>query len=246
MKDSMYEAMYQQETDHWWYKGKRDIVNSLINKYFIKHDNQIIDFGCGCGLMLHDLTHWGLVTGVDFSERALDYCRQHFEGELYLKDISKIINEDNGIYDLVVALDILEHIPDDRIAVKNLKHYMKEGGKAIITVPACPMLWSSHDVNCAHFRRYTYKTLKKCLEDAQLSIDFISYYNFFLFLPVALVRMLFRAFKINGDSKLENNTPNTFFNILFYKIFSSEKYLFQKEKHFPFGVSLIAVVSKNL
>lgn len=83
MKDFIYDNLYRQDQFHWWYRGKREIVLSLLDTLPPREPKgKIIDFGCGCGLMLKELDRYGEPTGADFSKQALDYCRKRFSGPL--------------------------------------------------------------------------------------------------------------------------------------------------------------------
>ena len=247
MKDVMYDKMYETEMFHWWFRAKREIVLALAAPYLSGlAQGRLVDFGCGCGAMLAALASYGQPVGLDFSERALRYCRGRFSGELKQADLSKPIREDGGQYDFGVALDILEHIDDDLTAAKNLHFLIRPGGECIVTVPAFQWLWSSHDVNCMHKRRYGKRQLKELLSAAGFQVDLISYYNCYLFAPAAAVRLLSRILPFDRGSSVENKARDSLVNRLLYRIFLSEKSVLCGGKTFPFGLSLIAVAKKPL
>lgn len=247
MKSQIYEKMHETESFHWWFCGKREIVLSLIKDKVIKNNSksmQIIDFGCGCGLMLGHLEQFGVVTGVDFSEQALEYCKIKFDGRLLACNLSEEIKWEEK-FDLAVALDIVEHIENDSAVVKNIFNALNMNGEAILTVPALQFLWSDHDENCMHIKRYNLSKFKTILEKAGFTIEYISYYNFFLFPIVVLLRLTTRFLRINKNSGLENDIKDNFINKILYRIFSTEKFFIKKGIKLPIGVSLIALVSKR-
>lgn len=246
MKNEMYQSMYETDSYHWWFRGKREIVDALAQDALSqKNDTEktIIDFGCGCGLMLEALQKYGNVTGADFSEQALKYCQNRFAGKLRKIDLS-ISSTMNEKYDFAVALDILEHIDNDEIAAQNLYASMKSGGKCIVTVPAFQWLWTAHDNNCMHKRRYNKAALERLLTTSGFTVDFVSYYNFFLSPAIIVVRLFTKILGLDKNSSLENKFSDNFVNKLLYRIFITEKKFILKRKHFPFGVSLIAIISK--
>lgn len=244
MKDSMYDNMYKTETFHWWFKAKKDIVISLLSPYLEKDgSSHIIDFGCGCGLMLKELSKFGLVTGMDFSAEALTYCKQNFNGDLQQIDLSQPVQA-TAQYDLGIALDILEHIKNDSIAAKNFFEHMKPNGRLLITVPACQWLYSDHDKNCMHYRRYNKKEFIRCLKDAGFQIEFLSYYNFFLFPLAAIIRIISKIIPFDKNSSVENQYCLPVLNNLFYQIFRSESILLRRKLQLPIGLSLVALVYK--
>ncbi len=244
MQTEMYDSMYRIETGHWWFRGKRDIVLSLARPLLSRSENpKLIDFGCGCGAMLAALEQYGETTGVDTSEVALSYCRTRFGGELRRMDLSAPMTPWER-YDLGVALDILEHIERDDLAAANIFALLREGGCCIVTVPAFQWLWTSHDVNCMHKRRYGKKQLTELLRGAGFRVRYISYYNFRLFLPAAAVRLLSRLLHIDRDSAAENHFRDSAVNGMLYRIFSGEKKAVSRGRRFPFGLSLIALAEK--
>lgn len=143
-----------------------------------------------------------------------------------------------------MALDILEHIQADQTAAENIYRALAPGGKCVITVPANQWMWSAHDENCMHVRRYNRETLQSLLLNAGFELEYISYYNFFLFLPIAAVRILAKLLHLDRDSSMETVTHDGWMNRLLYRIFRAERTWIQARRRFPFGVSLIALVSK--
>lgn len=244
MKHEMYENMYQTDTYHWWFRGKREIVLALAEPILsAPGEKKLIDFGCGCGAMLPELVKYGAVTGADFSQTALEYCKERFSGELRRIDLSAPV-QPWASYDFGVALDVLEHIGEDSVAAKNLYDFMCPGGTCVITVPAYQWLWSAHDENCMHKRRYNKKTLNGLLVQAGFQVEYLSYYNTLLFPPAALVRLLSKLFRLDKGSSVENGFRDSLLNQILYRIFSMEKSWIRKERTFPFGLSLIAKVKR--
>ena len=247
MQDYMYEKMFEIENTHWWFQAKKDIITQLIRNRIIpklgKSKIDIADIGCGVGLLLNSLTEFGQVTGIDKSKQALDFCKKSFNGELIQVDCTESISVDKK-FDLIIATDFIEHIKDDKIAINNIYNLLKPNGYAIITVPAFQFLWSMHDVNNIHYRRYEKDNLIKLLKFVNLKIKYLSYYNFFLFIPAFGVRILKKIFDIDKESNMELSIPPSIVNKLMFKIFKSEYKFISRNKHFPFGLSLIAIINK--
>lgn len=246
MKYEMYENMYLADTYHWWFRGKREIVLSLAEPVLSAvQESKSIDFGCGCGMMLRELMRYGEVSGADFSPLALEYCKEKLKdtGALHQIDLSVPVNPWDT-YDFGVALDILEHIEDDFIAAQNLYRFIRPGGTVIITVPAYQWLWSAHDENCMHKRRYNRKMLQNLLTKSGFQIEYLSYYNTLLFPAAAAVRLLSKLFQLDRSSSLENSFRDTTLNRLLYHIFKLEQLWIRRGRTFPFGLSLIAVAKR--
>lgn len=243
MNENMYAQMYDVEKTHWWFRAKRDIVLGIVKSFFLPQSSQIIDFGCGTGIMLESLSAYGNVTGVDFSPIALEFCKKRFNGPLLRHDLAvKLPVLDK--FDVGVALDVLEHVDDDLEALKNMKNTLNIGGRLIVTVPALMFLWTAHDENLMHRRRYSARELSKLIHAAGLEIEYLSYYNFCLFPAVALLRLIFKLLNINQDSAMENKQRGRITNALLYRIFKSESFFIRKKIKLPFGISLIAVLRR--
>ena len=244
MQKEIYDSIYQIEDCHWWYRAKRKIVLDLIKKYNPRpRGGDICDLGCGCGLMLNELKKIGNVTGVDASDDALDYCRRKFDGKLLKEDLAdmKTVNA----FDNVVLLDVLEHMEDDVIVLQNIYASMRDGGCLYMTVPADMRLWSQHDVNCMHYRRYDFDGLKAKLEAAGFHVLLLSYYNTRLYPVVYLIRKIEKFLRLkHPEKKLEHGFKRGIMNELLYKIFVGEEKTLLAGKAYPYGVSLIAVVKK--
>ena len=144
-------------------------------------------------------------------------------------------------YDLIFLTDVIEHIEDDKNQMKNIVNYLKDEGHLLITVPAYQFLFSEKDKMLHHFRRYSKKTILNILPDNS-KVEKISYFNFFLFFPIAIAILFFKFFKIQFIDEVEK-TPNKIVNYLMYKIFSLEK-KFLNWISFPFGISIILLVKK--
>lgn len=243
MENHLYRELYDLENKHWWFVSKRKIVLSLLEKYLPAGANhQILDVGCGSGLMLNDLIRFGTVYGVDYSEEALRFSAMNFDGVLRHGFLPGGIPFPDDSFDVIVALDILEHIEEDTASLEDIKRHLKDGGICLVTVPAHMFLWSGHDVVHDHKRRYTREMLRERIEHAGLKILKLSYYNSLLFIPITVARTLNRL--MNRQNGSDAQMPNLFMNIMLQRIFSFEALCLE---HFDFraGVSLIAVLGKQ-
>lgn len=240
MKQAHYQSLYDHELSHWWYKARRMLVFHLIERYAGLKGLKILDVGCGAGALLKDLGAYGDAYGVDMSDQALDFCRQRGITNIRKGDAVDLPYADD-IFDVVLALDVLEHIKDDRAAAKEIMRVLKPGGLCIVFVPAFPILWGITDVLSEHVRRYRMPELKKTVESAGLKTVRASYFNFFLFFPILAVRLFVRAFRIRASN--ENDMASGVMNDLLYRLFRCEISLL-KAVSFPFGVSIFMVSRK--
>jgi len=240
MEIKLYQEMYSVESQHWWFRARRDILTSLILKY-IPQGNNILDVGCGTGFILeaiqaHDQSQYKL-WGIDISEIAIQFCQ-----EKGLSQVDQGVLENNTLpehsFDLIMFLDMLEHLDQDLPSLLLAKHYLKEKGQILITVPAYQFLWSAHDEIHHHKRRYTKKQLTVLLQKAGYEVVFSSYFNTFLFPLIAIARLISNL--INRHHTSDVSLPTAWVNQSLYQIFGWEKNLLPYLS-FPFGVSIVCL-----
>lgn len=243
MDKSYYRIFFEIQKKHWWFVAKKKIVLDLIRRYVPTKNggHRILDIGCGSGLMLNALEQMGETNGMDMSDEAIGFSREIFSGTVKKGFLPDNVPYEDGSFSLVTALDVIEHVEDDRAALRTIRAKMASGGQAIITVPACMFLWSEHDVLNEHKRRYTLNELREKLIEADFVVEKISYFNTFLFPAIGMVRLINNVLKRKGGSDVDLPSPAV--NYILEKIFSMEK-LFLRFLSFPIGVSVLAVVRK--
>jgi SAM-dependent methyltransferase len=189
--EKQFEALYHElERHHWWFNCRRKQVLEMARP--VKGE-KILDVGCASGLLLEDLVAAGMeksnLYGIDVSEEAIEKCHAKGFQHTYVMDGAAISLEKES-FDLLIASDCLEHIEQDEKALQNWYSLLKPGGRILVFVPAFMSLWSAHDVVNYHFRRYTREELVQKATKTGFQIQRKGYWNFFLFLPIYLVRSL--------------------------------------------------------
>lgn len=238
-KSLYYQFILNEDNDHWWFKARRNIVISLIKDLFLKKNIRILEVWCWTWYIMEWLIkEWYCnIEWLDYSQDSKAICEKKWLNVVLWEfpdvDIKKK-------YDLIVCCDVLEHIDDDGWSMSKLISLLKRDWKVIMTVPAFKFLWSDHDKLNYHKRRYTKNTIKKLIIDHWWKILFLSYYNFFLF----LIAFLFKLLNKNKKS-IDDKSSLWFINKLFYNIFNSELFFLKKGIVFPWGVSLLWIISKN-
>lgn len=243
MDIQLYRSFFNIQNHHWWFVTKKKIVLDLISRYVpLTSQSKILDVGCGSGLMLGSLSSIGITSGFDTSNEAISFSKEIFNGDLSKGSLPHDFPYKDNYFDLITALDVIEHIDDDAGAVNSMYSKLKIGGTLIITVPAFMFLWSSFDDLNYHKRRYTVSTLKEVLLNSEFKIEKISYYNFLLFPLILCVRKLNNLLGIDGMSDIA--MPSRFVNYALKSIFGVELFLLRMFSKLPFGVSILAVVKK--
>ena len=147
----------------------------------------------------------------------------------------------SGSFDLVAALDLLEHLDDDQSGARELARVLAPGGRLLVFVPAFEQLWGLQDEVSDHRRRYTAHTLRSLLRRAGLTVQRLSYFNTALFLPILAARLTMRVVRPPVDT--ENNLTTPALNRIFGAIFGAEAPLLA-HANLPIGVSLLAVAQR--
>lgn len=243
MELTTYEVEAAVENHHWWFWGRRKLFTGILNNTIkSKLTAKVLDIGTSTGTNLRLFRDMGFtnVGGLDASSEAVRYCREKNLGEVTLGDICKIPFQDES-YDLVFATDVIEHVDDDVSALKEVYRILKPGGYALVTAPAFLCLWGLQDDVSLHKRRYRLNELKQKCRQANFDILSGYYFNYFLFFPIWLMRIIIRALGIRLKS--ENQINNSFINFIMKGVF----YLDVKSAaviHPPIGVSALVVLRK--
>lgn len=236
MKKEAFKLLYDME-DSWWYKGRKNVADLLMNKYIERKNKlSILDFGAGYGGMIDILKKYGEVSASEVSENAILSCKSRGYKDVFIDNDSTFSK--NNSFDIVTLFDVVEHFKDDKKLVNSVYNVLKPGGYIVVTVPAYKWLWSAHDIEHEHYRRYTIKTITGLLNNAGFEIMHSSYWNMFLFLPAAIARL----FGFSGSSSL--NSKN-FLNKLFYIIVYFES-IFLRFFSLPFGTGIVIIGRKKV
>jgi SAM-dependent methyltransferase len=237
MDRATYDRMAEIDRDHWWFVARRKIISRLIESHRPRPGPlRILEVGAGTGSNLELLKSFGTVDAVEPDDGARGFAEARSGLTLkggYLPDVPL----DDGAYDLIVLLDVLEHIPDDVGALSYLKAKLAPGGKLLLTVPGSPWMWSAHDLAHHHQRRYTTAQLKRVLGDAGFAPRFWTHFNSLLFPLIAVVRL---ASKLLGKGGDDDRMPSAPINAVLKTIFGAERH-WVASLRVPFGVSMAMV-----
>lgn len=169
---------------HWYYKSKAAALSHYLQG---AHFSRILDVGAGSGFFSRHL-----LATTDAAEALCvdpNYAREWAE-QVDAKPVRFRRTAEDYPADLVLLMDVLEHVDDDVALLRQYIDALPSGTKVMITVPAFQFLWSGHDVFLEHRRRYTIATLRRAVEQSGLKIERASYAFGLLFPLVALIRWL--------------------------------------------------------
>lgn len=249
MQQHTYAIMDRVEDSHWWFVGRRAILESFLRQIADKLKSakaeaqdalRIVDVGCGTGANLEMLSQFGQAEGVDVSDDALEFCRR--KGLTVQKGLAETLPYADETFDISTALDVIEHLDDDIAGLKEMHRVTKTGGYTLIFVPAFMWLWGVQDDISNHRIRYTKKQIVERVEKAGFKIERATYANFTFFAPILGGRTLMKLTGIKPES--ENNVNISALNGVFGKLFSAESFWLNK-LNFPFGVSIVLVARRQ-
>ena len=244
MQQHTYAIMDEVEGSHWWFVGRRKILESFLDgicsSLTTRHSPlRILDVGCGTGANLEMLAQYGPAEGVDVSDDALEFCAK--KGLKAQKGLAETMPFDDETFDVTTALDVIEHLDDDIAGLKEMFRVTKSGGYSLIFVPAFMWLWGVQDDISNHRIRYTRSQIVERLEKAGFKVERATYANWTFFTPILAGRTLMKVTGLKPES--ENNVNISALNGVFGKIFGAES-IWLKRFNFPLGVSIVVVARK--
>lgn len=250
MQQHMYAIMRRVEENHWWYLGRRKIIRSFVEAISQAWKKQqppgsdttfdVLDVGCGTGANLEMLSEFGEPSGVDVSAEAVSYC--HERGFPHVNHgAAESLPFEKESFDLVTALDVVEHLDDDVAVLKEMNRVLRPEGKILLFVPAFMFLWGVQDDVSNHRRRYTLGQLKRVVAEAGFEVDRASYANITFFFPTLVGRLIMRVTGIRPASEANINVEAL--NGVLGNILGAESG-WLRHLNLPFGVSIICVARK--
>jgi SAM-dependent methyltransferase len=242
MSPEAYLEMAETETEHWWFRGRRDVIYSALQRLRLPLLRaRVLEVGSGTGGNIEMLTQFGRVSGLEMDETALALTAKRTGGQFDIRAgrCPDKVPFDGEQFNLICFFDCLEHIPDDVASLARMRALLAADGAIVVTVPAYQWLWSAHDVYLHHCRRYSRASLIECAQAAGYRVERITYFNTLLFPLAAAARLLDRVIgrsRSSGDA-----VPSGPLNDLLYRIFNWESRWLAR-RTLPFGMSLMAVL----
>jgi SAM-dependent methyltransferase len=231
---------HRAEDRHWWYRGRRTVLNRVIKDLGLPEHARILDAGCGSGRNMVELSRYGTVSAIELSPASVALARERHAGEVVEGSVLEMPYADAS-FELAASLDVIEHLEDDVAALRELRRVVAPGGALLATVPAYQWLWSGHDEINHHFRRYTRASLARVGEQAGWREVRTTYFNSLL-LPIAiLLRVLERFSRRPTESSLDLWVPPEPMNWLLERPLALEAALIARGGRIPAGLSLLTV-----
>jgi SAM-dependent methyltransferase len=237
-----YSNLEKVETLHWYYVGKRSIVQHwLAKKCKLDSRLKLLDCGAGSGAFATAMQKSVKVVAMDDHEESLEILRKRLPSEAVFRGSCTSIPFNDDSFDAVTALDVLEHIPAHQDAANEMIRVLRPGAPIVITVPAMMSLWSDWDTSLHHQRRYSKPELLNLFRHLPVNIDHCAYINV-LAMPLVWIARKARGIGLRTGSRAEDHIPMMPINWLLQQAFVR---LANLRIQFPFGVGLILVAHKN-
>lgn len=230
----------EMEATHFWFTGRRALIEGLLEKHAAAGREPVLDLGCGNGAMVARLGYRGYrVAGLDLLAEGLHATRHSLPDAWLVQAEASRLPLKSGAFGAVLLLDILEHV-DDRGVLAEVSRVLQPGGVAVIAVPMMPWLWSYRDEAAGHRRRYTRQRILDLLETTRLRVEETRYYQCLLLPSLVATRLLGRRWPRLRDFE---DRPSSLLNTFLGWITMAEVVL-GRVIRWPWGSSLITVARR--
>ena len=237
---AVYSRLY---AEHWWWRSREALVLHELER-IVKPPaaagssrTALLDVGCGDGLLLEHLGRFGDVEGVEVDERLVSETTRE-RWPIHLGPLADYRPDHR--FDVITALDVVEHIEDDGAAFRQLAELLRPGGRILLTVPALQSLWTHHDEWNLHFRRYSKSQLKSRVEAASLHVEHARYCFGWMVVPKCLVRLREKVLGPSGDVP---QVPPALINRTLELVSRFDHHI-ARRGWWPLGSSLLLVATK--
>ncbi|MEQ9641497.1 MAG: class I SAM-dependent methyltransferase [Alphaproteobacteria bacterium] len=240
MEAVTYERMAELQRRHWWFVARRRVLEAALRRLPLPADARILELGAGPGGNLEMLSGFGAVSALEPNAFARDTARTLVpDAEIRDGLLPAPIPFEPASFDLVVMLDVLEHVPDDAGSLAAALRMVKPGGRLLLTVPGYPFLWSAHDEAHHHLRRYAWRDLVKLIDAAGWR-DIAGTRFMTLLLPLVIVARF--VGRLVGREGGDDVMPPAWLNHVLREIFALEAHAVGWRV--PLGVSILVTARR--
>ena len=229
----------EEDRRHWYFRGRLAVLLAVLERFAPPPPCRLVEIGCGTGNVLQALGRFGEAVGIEHDPLLREIgCAAGLD----IRDgaLPDRLPVDDESADVVLLLDVIEHLDDDLEGLRGACRTLRPGGLAVITVPAYAWLWSGHDVALGHRRRYTARAVRSVVRAAGLSLVHLGYFNTVLFPAIAGMRLAKRA--LGSDTHDLHHVPAPL-NRALEALFALERHVVLRPG-LPFGSSLLAVARR--
>jgi SAM-dependent methyltransferase len=236
--DPAYAERYRElAARHWWWRARNDTVRAEVAGILgERRDARILDVGCGDGVLFPYLSRFGHVEGIEPDPTVVS-PESPWRNRIRIAPFDESFSR-GGRFDLILMLDVLEHLDDAAAALRIASNLLEPHGRLLVTVPAFLGLWTHHDELNRHVTRFTRARLTTAATAAGLRVERSWYLFQWLFFAKLLERARERAF---GPAP-PPTVPAERINNVLYRVCGMERRV--AGRALPFGSSLIAILCR--
>lgn len=242
------EEVYELEDEYWWFKAKRQLLVETVRKIAgrLSGNALLLDGGSGAGANLKALESIVPSVGIEKYDDGIRSCKKRSIHNLVQAELEHLPFK-SRIFDIILAMDTLEHVSDDASVIEELRRIGKKNAYVVIHVPAFTFLWSEHDTAVDHKRRYTLKKVAALLKSTNFEVITL-HYRLSVFFILGLLRkysIKIRRF-LKKDAKIVAQRPQVgrYLNRILYTIIIIEDSL-MRFLPLPFGLSIFCIARKK-
>jgi SAM-dependent methyltransferase len=241
MDERLMKATLEVDEHHWWYRGRRRIIAAELARLPIPAGARVLDAGCGSGRTMLVLEQYGEVSGIELDPAVAAMARNLGDFDVQIGTVEHLPWAADT-FDLITCLDVIEHTPDDSVALAELRRVSRPGGWLLVTVPAYQALWSMHDEANHHYRRYARRTLRTAAAGAGWEVQRMTSFNSLLLAPAAAVRLAQRRRRPIATYTPDVRRGPAWLNGVLVRPLRAEARWLAAGRTLPAGLSLLAVL----
>jgi SAM-dependent methyltransferase len=236
-----FEAL-RRESSSWWHIARCKLLrDAASNALSGKREARVLDLGCTAQLEFADAPALRVLNAHSslpiLAFRQLEGCQN------LICTATDELGLTSNSFDVIVAGDVLQSVPDDLAALRELRRILKDGGSLCLTVPAYPFLWGEEDEARGHQRRYTASELRQKLNNCGFEISRVSYLVATGFLPSMLQRIGRNIFSKSIVKSSHSAPPPEWANTAMVTLLDCERHLI-RYINLPFGTRLVCWARK--
>jgi len=240
--EDAYQGLSEVESGNFWFEARNKLILWAIKKYK-NNFSSLLEIGCGTGYVLSGIAQFmpgRKLYGSDLFSKGLEFASKK-NSDIQLMEIDARDIPYAKEFDIIGAFDVLEHIEEDMLVLRQIRDALNDNGFLFITVPQHKWLWSSIDQQACHVRRYAASELQSKIEKSGFELVYSTSFVSIL-LPLMYVSRLFSSKKSNAMNEF---LLPSFINTVLYKIMVFELLLIKYGVCFPFGGSRLLVAKKT-
>lgn len=238
------EFFTEQYEQNWYLAARAEILTTIIRPLCrARSACRLVDVGAGTGSILAHVGGLAAAIGIEGEWQLARLGRTRHGVRFLVADVAGAIPLLHASADVVLSLDVLEHLDDDRAALREMFRILRPGGTLVVTVPAFQNLWSRHDELHHHKRRYSKRAFLAALKATGFTCTRVTYFNTLLFPLVYLSRKLESAGRGPTRQKTDYEKAPRMLAGALGRIFGLEARIIPRW-NLPVGVSLLAIATR--